>query len=154
VCGVENGKLADEAPRVRKEKVRNDRDQRGLAEVTDNRGAEVVRTGGGGCAAPVLIQIETVEHVRFADTGSRGRELVEAAVERNQAEQILKQHGRESDRRNSAGDGGSDRRSMNPTARRQRRVGDGDDRGVAVLFELANDHRTEVRQRRLHPIDR
>ena len=37
---------------------------------------------------------------------------------------------------------------------RQRRVGHGHDNGVAVLVELAHDHRAEIVQRGLRPVDR
>ena len=63
----------------------------------------------------LLIEVDAVDDVRLADARPRGRHLAELVVERDQAELILEEHGREADGRHRRG------RSPPRSARRSRR---------------------------------
>src|SRR4029077_12664645 len=56
--------------------------------------------------------------------------------------------------RNGSRNGRGDGNAVYPAARRERGVGDRDNGSGAVLFELAHDHRAEVVEGRLRPVDR
>ena len=155
---VEQRQLVEDARRVGEQKIRDDRHQRRLPQVAldggDDVDSAVARCRRQIGAAGLLVQVEAVDDVRLADARPRRRDLPKGLVERDQAELILKEHRRQAHGRHRARDGGGDRHAGGAAPRGQRRVGDGHHRRGAVLLELAHDHRAEVGQRRLRPVDR
>ena len=79
-------------------------------------------------AGAELVGLEAVNHLVLADARPDGGELLELRVEGDQAEQVLKEHRRHADRADGAGDRRGDRHAVDAAPRRERRVGDRDDR--------------------------
>ena len=106
-------------------------------------------------AALILVGVEAVDHLALAGPRPDRRQVLEAGVERDQAERILEEHRRHADGRDRAGDRRGDRHAVDAAPRRQRAIGDRR-RRVAVLgcSNSRTIERGEVGQRRLRPVDR
>jgi hypothetical protein len=94
-----------------------------------------------------------VNHLILADAGPYRAEVLEFRVERDQAEHVLEEYRRHADGADRPGNRGGNRHAVDTAAGGQRPVRHRDHRRRAPLFVVADNHRAEVRQRRLRPVD-
>src|SRR5207248_5255450 len=129
--------LLDYARDVQHQEIRDHRDHGCLPQVAFDGCRHVLYTvprGAGVTRLELLVQVETVHDVRFADARPRGRHLAELIVERDQAELILEEDRGQADGGDGSRDGRRDGYAVDAAARGHRRVGDGHDRRIAVLL--------------------